>query len=651
MDDHKPQSESKPEVKLSEFVILGAVLLLALLHGLIYIFLIPPWQHYDEPNHFEYAWWVANRQLPEPGDYDAGMNRQVAESMIVNGFYGDHRYAPDLTAEEVKITGYSQFAEPPLYYTYASLPLRFLNDTNIETQLYAGRAMSLLLYLITITAAWGVTRELTSEGSPLRWIVPLSLVLIPGFTDLMTALNNDVGAIALLSLFLWAGVRLIVRGFSWAALAALIIVTGLALFTKSTAFIALPLLLLVLLLMVIPKRWRWLAWLAVGSAAMLGAFFVFSWGDAAFWARSSGQAENTRLVTSAAPVGETALQLVFDPDDEYSGRVWLKQLLPEDISENLSNKVVTVGAWMWADRPIQVRSPILQTFPGKRVFYRDLIIDENPLFVAYAAELKGGTDRIWLSVQPVSGSPDEAVAIYIDGLMLLEGEYPLSSLPYFDDASASKGTWDEIPFTNLLKNPSAENSWLRLQPWIDKVATRILPDPGVNNPSVALYTVLDVETGQKYYWGAAQTLFRTFWAKFGWGHVPLLGHKPYRPLAAVTLLGMIGFGVLLIAQRKRFPWDAALLLGVGLLAIWAFALFRGSNYVFVMDRIFLPVARYTYPIIIPAVLILVVGWVALMRIPNLWKKNAGRFLIFIPLIFLLALDIYSIISIAQYYGS
>jgi hypothetical protein len=44
------------------------VLLIALIAGLFYTYFIPPWQHYDEPTQFEYAWLIANRPgLPQLG--------------------------------------------------------------------------------------------------------------------------------------------------------------------------------------------------------------------------------------------------------------------------------------------------------------------------------------------------------------------------------------------------------------------------------------------------------------------------------------------------------------------------------------------------------------------------------------------------------
>jgi hypothetical protein len=91
----------------NDYLVLGIVLIVALVHGLIYIYLIPPWQHYDEPNHFEYAWLIANnRQLPEAGEYDPVMSRQVVESMVEHGFYDRLPIRPNLSPDtDVKIGG------------------------------------------------------------------------------------------------------------------------------------------------------------------------------------------------------------------------------------------------------------------------------------------------------------------------------------------------------------------------------------------------------------------------------------------------------------------------------------------------------------------------------------------------------------------
>ena len=76
--------------------ILILILLLALINGLLYIFIMPPWQHYDEPNHFEYVWLLADRgKRPESSDYDSEMRQAVVKSMAEHGFFRGMAIGPD----------------------------------------------------------------------------------------------------------------------------------------------------------------------------------------------------------------------------------------------------------------------------------------------------------------------------------------------------------------------------------------------------------------------------------------------------------------------------------------------------------------------------------------------------------------------------
>src|SRR3712207_3902621 len=82
------QAAAQPSSALSTRFTTLAMLCLALVQGLIYLTLLPPWQHYDEPTHFEYAWLIANHTfLPKPGDEDQTMRREVAASMLEHRFY------------------------------------------------------------------------------------------------------------------------------------------------------------------------------------------------------------------------------------------------------------------------------------------------------------------------------------------------------------------------------------------------------------------------------------------------------------------------------------------------------------------------------------------------------------------------------------
>src|SRR3989304_2517440 len=104
------------------------ILIAGLFHGLLYVFLVPPWQHYDEPGHFEFAWLIANRPgWPSPGEYDQDMRREVAASMIEHNFFVDITLRPDLLDQYSPIwIGISQTDNPPIYYWFTALPLRLV---------------------------------------------------------------------------------------------------------------------------------------------------------------------------------------------------------------------------------------------------------------------------------------------------------------------------------------------------------------------------------------------------------------------------------------------------------------------------------------------------------------------------------------------
>ena len=67
--------------------LLIGVLTLALIHGTLYLSIVPPWDHYDEPTHFEYGWLIADRlRLPKAGETDQALQREIAASMLEQGF-------------------------------------------------------------------------------------------------------------------------------------------------------------------------------------------------------------------------------------------------------------------------------------------------------------------------------------------------------------------------------------------------------------------------------------------------------------------------------------------------------------------------------------------------------------------------------------
>ena len=126
------------QVLRSESCQLRVILLLAVIHGLIYVLLVPAWQHNDEPNHFEYVGLAARLDiLPKPGDYDQQLSYQIVESMVISGFFDGMAEPPVLESPDQKVIVpvYSQLDEPPLYYIIASLPQRLMLSTPIKNVL------------------------------------------------------------------------------------------------------------------------------------------------------------------------------------------------------------------------------------------------------------------------------------------------------------------------------------------------------------------------------------------------------------------------------------------------------------------------------------------------------------------------------------
>jgi len=121
-------------------------------------------------------------------------------------------------------------------------------------------------------------------------------------------------------------------------------------------------------------------------------------------------------------------------------------------------------------------------------------------------------------------------------------------------------------------------------------------------------------------------------------------------LLVVTGLGILGAVGNLVRSRKRigeFPWEQIGILGVLLAAVWGAALMRGVSWL--PERLFIPAARYAYPVVIPTLLILTIGWYWWMRrleqalrLPA-WIKWAVFFGFF------LVLDVWSLVSVYVFF--
>jgi Predicted membrane protein (DUF2142) len=591
-------------------------MLIALLHGLIYLFLLPPWQHYDEPGHMEYVWLIAHEQrLPQPGDVNRDMRFDFVESMARHNFYRDLGGPPvlDRAAGPVPEIGLSQLDDSPLYYAAAAVFTLPFRSAPIETQLYAARSFSLLLLLVAVTCGWGIARELTGADHPLRWMLPFSMAMLPPFVDLMTAVNNDTGAIAAYSFFLWGSTRLIQRNTGtrarassarqavWVFSAALV-----CLFTKASAASAVVMALLALLFGLTPPKWRRWAWGILGGALVAGLLLAFRWGDAAIWYRTYtvSRLPLTRCDTTTCPggvvLGGHAIRVSATTDN---GRII--QALPPEITVQLRGQTVTIAGWATSAKG-DVNTQIPWISPdyawtggqGRRV-------SEKAGFFAVTQRIPDNAEYARI-VMPATGGAD----MLYDGLIIIKGDIP-SGEPQFEDVNAARVSWGGVTHENLARNASFENATVSIQPAALALLDRVTP--AWMEWALGLSALLDLRGTGWYFARVAQHMFESFWGRFAWGHVAM-------PSWAFVVLGVMSAicGLRSLRFVGRVRPELLILSGAALLATIVPAVLRaiGSALEF---NLWLPSARYVFPAVCVCLLPVAAGLSELGRLSLLPK--------------------------------
>lgn len=612
------------------FLILG----LGAIHGIAYLWLVPPWQHYDEPTHFEYAWWIANRgSLPEPDSFDSIMRREVAASMLEHHFF-DRLQPPSLLLDKPWI-GLSQTEDPPVYYLFASIPLWFLRGADITVQLHAARLVSFSMFLLTLAVIFWVMEELFPQHPPLHWLVPIFIALIPAFVDLMTAVNNDVGAVLFFTIFLWAGVRFIKRRVTFFTLTWLFISVTVCFFTKSTVLIAIPagVLLLVLKLFHCPSPWKHFGYpilfiLVVGTS-LLG----FSRQDAAFWYRMQTTVQHQTGTQTQTPTGEHTLIILYKPDEKNA--LALTQPLFASTIQEMRGKSFTLGGWIWASEPVQAQLPTL-VINGEATF-QTVQITQTPTFYAMSGMIPENSQRILVLLDPLVDPLQTPISFYFDNLILIEGVHS-SEIPPQLSKEGDSGTWERSTFTNLIRNATATETWVTIRPAL------LFPlRKETNFPPYSLPALQDLSLTRNIYQNALKNLFDSFWARFGWNQVGL-PQLTYSILQGFTLFGLLATGASLFLYKPKHENLTTLLWFTFCASLaWGTALAR-QTLPYWEDYLFTPSARYTYPVILPTALWLVAGWYAIsLRVKNLKP-------IYLPIAFLSILDITSLIIIFQFYS-
>lgn len=616
---------------------LSLIMLFAAVIGIIYIFIVPPWEHFDEPGHFEYAWLAANRSdWPQKGDFDQAMRREVGASMLEHSFHEYDVYQLLKTDEPISIIT-SQTGDLPLYYFLASLPLRLVKYSDLTFQLYVARLVSFALFLLVVRLTWQTSQEVFGENHRLSWMAPLFIICLPSFVDIMTAVNNDAAAIAAFSLFIHASTRLIKSGLSPRRGFYLLVSIILSMLAKSTAWLALPLSVLVILLTLIKQSSLKYVWLTLLIALIAGTGVIFSWKTSApayYYANKTSFIPHNRSLP-IAPVGERAI--VHQPQ-KYQTISFFHMLTPQ-AGQQLSGKDVTLGAWIWADSPTTIQYPVLETLNHHVLvdFHtKTILLTTEPQFFAFSAPMPASDGApTWIRFFP---SDDNKSSIFWDGIVLIPGDFSDETPPTFLEDDAAEIRWAGQDLNNLIRNASGEKSWPVFSEVTQKVFTREM-----NISSSKLLSILDVRSTACFYKYFLSRFFRSFWGIFGWGEVYLLGQRPYRIFAGFSLIALLGGLIGLSSRSIKYNKKIGLLFITAAASQLVLVTFRGAGSWF--GSILIPLARYFYPAIIPLTILLVWAWSQFWEFVHK-KTSLSRLLInLITITSLVALAIWGMLSL------
>ena len=245
--------------------ILALLLGLALVRGLIYAAIVPPWQAPDEPYHFLSARSPHIQHLPDAESNWQQLQTEIIASMVQFRFWDTIVFVPAVSGQDDVYrylpNGLRATPRPitPRAFTYYLLSplLRGVGHQGVAFQLYWGRVLSIVINMGVVAVAFGIAQLLFGQDPFGTLLLPLSIVFLPTHTGMMAAVNDGNLAELLVSVAIFFLLLAVVRGFRWHLLALVAVFTILGVAAKPTTFYFVPVLLLLLVIYGLRKMPGW----------------------------------------------------------------------------------------------------------------------------------------------------------------------------------------------------------------------------------------------------------------------------------------------------------------------------------------------------------------------------------------------------------
>lgn len=220
------------------------ITLMGYLHLTIYALLMPPWGLLDEPAHYHYIQVIATEHRL-PVMWQDVLSDEILDSMYKTQRWQTHGWPtppPDQVLHLLEDQSY-QAHHPPLYY--AVLALIFpVGPTSVLDKLFFLRIIQILFSSLTIVIVWQSTHLLWPNSPWIAIVAALFVVLHPERAASVSQLNNDVLLEPLCALAFSLLAIALVNGINWRLALMMGLVLGLAVLTKLSALIIVPIIIL-----------------------------------------------------------------------------------------------------------------------------------------------------------------------------------------------------------------------------------------------------------------------------------------------------------------------------------------------------------------------------------------------------------------------
>ena len=484
--------------------------------------------------------------------------RQHSQMGLLRQWVGEHWELIDAEspmASPCSVLRQPHYLKSLAYYGWVAAPMAFLDSLPPMASIPIGRFATLLLGLAVTSLAYLTCLEFFPKRTLLAMATATTIGLNHHMSGIMTGVNTDAGATFSVTLLLWSLCRIHRRGYSLGRTLMLCIALCLCLLTKTTAWVGLPVAAMWLWAN-LSLRWRWNSgvFLAFSAAVFLILVRPVEWSVPSHWFVRS-EFRTDRLIPAAriaidVPLGRYGLSV----DSSQSPTGYL-QFLTEKQLGPLRGRPVSAAGWVWAPLGSEVAFPAIDAGDG--------IVSEITIGTGewqfQTLNTHVPQDSTYLAF--LLPAADSSVAVHYDGMVLVPGHYSLSEPPTFLSPLGKSGYIDQShSFTNLLRNPSAEHAWpkinfsilvFHLARWGLEPPEFMVPSPLNLNPS--LWSVLSWQRTGPAWRQLPGWVFSMFWSGFG-GVNPGLTRIQLWPLAVASLLSLAGL-FWLVARLPQGSWQ------------------------------------------------------------------------------------------------